>query len=158
MNLGGRRERKNNLNPHIIFCQAEVQPGLKKATKFKYGLSPTTLYTFIPFCVNFPCDTLAYLGPKHNLRLKPQQGALLEESFQENLRKLKQSSWYDAVLSAKAKPKQRHDAGAKAGFRGLCTELDPRGPGCVLCLAVTAKPPLRSSTLPPCAGLCQQGL
>lgn len=61
-------------------------------------------------------------------------------------------------FSAKAKPKQSHDAAAKAGFRGLCRELDPRGPGRVLCLAVTAQPPLRYSTLPYYAGVCQQGV
>lgn len=111
MNLGGR-EKKNNLNLNLIFYQAKVQPGLEKKTntKLKYGISPTTLYTSIPFCGNFLCDTVTYLGPKCYLRLKPRQGALLEENFQENIRKLKQSSWYDTELSAKAKPNQRHSA------------------------------------------------
>jgi len=98
------------------------------------------------------------LDPKCNLRLKPQQGALLEENFQENLRKPRQSSWYDAILSAKAKPNQMHDVAAKAGFRGLCTELDPHGRGSVLCLAVTAQPPLHSSTLPYYTGVFPQGV
>lgn len=33
MNLGGRRQRKNSLNPNVIFYQDEVQPVLKKEPK-----------------------------------------------------------------------------------------------------------------------------
>lgn len=41
----------------------------------------------------------------------------------------------------------RDDAAAKAGFRGLCTELDP----CVMCPGVTAQP-LSSSKVCKAAG------
>lgn len=104
--FGRKKRKKEYLEPKSNTLSSwSSTRAKKKATKFKYGLSPTTLYTFIPFCGNSPCDTLAYLGPKCNLRLKPWQGALLGESFQENLRKLKQSSWYDAVLFCKSKTK-----------------------------------------------------
>lgn len=49
MDLGGSKERKNDLKPSLIFYQAKFQPELKKKaqpTAFKYGLCTTTLLSF----------------------------------------------------------------------------------------------------------------
>lgn len=136
-----RKKKKINLNPNIIFYQGEVYKGLEKKKLLHLDTNLVQPHYFTPFCGNSHCDTFAYLGPNCNLRLKPRQRALLEESFQCNHRQLKQSSWHDTELSAKAEPTPRDDAAAKAGFRGLCTELDPRGPPvCVMCSGITAQP------------------
>lgn len=93
--------------------------GLRKKKLLHLNMNLVQLHYFYSICGNSQCDTLAYLGQNCNLRLKPWQGALLEESFQCNHRKLKQNSWHDAELSAKAQPAWREGCCCCSGVCAL---------------------------------------
>lgn len=120
MNLGGRRWIKKILI--LTQIQFSIKVKFKRAWEkkklFYLNINLVKLHYFSHFCGNSQCDTLIHLGPNCNLRLKPRQGALLEERFQRSHRKLKQSSWHDAELAAKAKAPWREGCCCQGWVQG----------------------------------------
>lgn len=62
MNLGGRRETKNNFNPNLIFYQAEVQPVLKKKPPSLIMVLVQPHYTLLFHFVGIPQVTHLHIG------------------------------------------------------------------------------------------------
>lgn len=105
MNLGGRRWIKKILILTQIQFSIKVKfkrAWEKKKKLFYLNINLVKLHYFSHFCGNSQCDTLIYLGPNCNLRLKPRQGALLEISAQPQKAEAELLAWCRTCCKSKS--------------------------------------------------------